>query len=303
VCGLSPAAATTSMSVGRHRDDLAHPLFAVYGLNRAPAAGQANIAGLAHPMPSLECAGAPREPGSAMKRVGILQSNYIPWKGYFDIIHDVDLFVFHDDLQYTKNDWRNRNRIKTQAGERWLTIPVGTSEHRRICDVRLPHPSWAIDHWRRIQAAYERAPFFAEYRDYLDALYRGTTWTWLSEMNQAFIVGISRDLLGIQTTFCTSTELHLTRTKGERVLELLEKTGAETYVSGPAARAYITDEEFTKAGIQVIWKDYAGYPEYAQLHPPFSHRVTILDLLFHTGPEAGRHIWGWRGTSAPGVTT
>jgi hypothetical protein len=229
-----------------------------------------------------------------MKRVGIIQSNYIPWKGYFDIIHDVDLFVFHDDLQYTKGDWRNRNRIKTAHGERWLTIPVGHDEHRRICDVRLPDSKWARDHWRHIDAAYCQAPFYARYRDYFEALYRRTDWRWLSELNQALIIGISRDLLGITTAFTGSASFHLTHAKGTRVLELLAATGADAYVSGPAARDYLTDEAFAQAGIQAVWKDYSGYPEYEQIHPPFSHRVTILDLLFHTGPAAPWHIWGWR---------
>jgi hypothetical protein len=229
-----------------------------------------------------------------MKRAGIIQSNYIPWKGYFDIIHDVDLFVFHDDLQYTKNDWRNRNRIKTPHGERWLTIPVGTNERRRICDVRLPESNWARDHWRQIDAVYQHAPYYGHYRDYFERLYRGTHWRWLSELNQGLIMGISRDLLGITTAFTDSGPLHLTSTKGARVLEILAATGADTYVSGPAARAYITDDEFARAGIEPIWKDYSGYPQYEQLHPPFSHRVTILDLLFHTGPAAPWHIWGWR---------
>ena len=108
-----------------------------------------------------------------MKKVAIVQSNYIPWKGYFDIIHDVDTFVFHDDLQYTKGDWRNRNRIKTPVGTRWLTIPVGTDEHRRICDVPLPGREWARKHWRRIAAAYAAAPFFPRYRNFFEALYLG----------------------------------------------------------------------------------------------------------------------------------
>jgi hypothetical protein len=229
-----------------------------------------------------------------MKRVAIIQSNYIPWKGYFDIIHDVDLFVFHDDLQYTKNDWRNRNRIKTPDGERWLTIPVGTDEHRRICDVRLPHRSWARDHWRHLEYSYRKAPYFAHFRPYFEPLYLARDWTWLSEMNQAMTIGIARDLLGITTDFSDSIPYRLTQAKGARVLELLGKAGAEEYVSGPAARDYITDAEFAAVGIRAIWKDYAGYPEYDQLYPPFSHRVTILDLLFHTGPAAAWHIWGWR---------
>lgn len=229
-----------------------------------------------------------------MKRVALIQSNYIPWKGYFDIIHDVDLFVFHDDLQYTKGDWRNRNRIKTAAGERWLTIPVGTDEHRRICDVTLPDRTWARDHWRRLEDAYRLAPHFRMFRDYFAELYLGRNWQTLSEFNQTVIAGISRDLLGIGTTFVDSREFELTAAKGERVIELLEKTGAGVYVSGPAARNYITDDRFGAAGIDVVWKDYAGYPEYPHVHQPFSHGVTILDLLFHTGPEAAWHIWGWR---------
>jgi hypothetical protein len=190
-----------------------------------------------------------------MRRVGIIQSNYIPWKGYFDIIHDVDLFVFHDDLQYTKGDWRNRNVIKTSAGERWLTIPVGTSERRRICDVQLPASNWAREHWRRIDSAYREAPYYADYRDYFARFYLESSWRSLSEMNQALIVGISRDLLGISTEFADSRLLHPTRSKGERVLEILERTRADVYVSGPAARDYITDEQFARAGIEVVWKD------------------------------------------------
>lgn len=228
------------------------------------------------------------------KRVAIIQSNYILWKGYFDIIHDVDEFVFHDDLQYTKGDWRNRNRFKTSGGPRWLSIPVGASEHRRICDVQLPGPAWARDHWRRLREAYRHAPFFPEYREYFEDLYLGRRWNGLAEMNQAFIMGISGQLLGVTATFRRSDEFDLRESKGARVLELLRKIGATEYVSGPAARQYITDGAFVDAGVTVVWKDYSGYPEYAQLHPPFDHHVTVLDLLFHTGPRAAWHIWGWR---------
>jgi hypothetical protein len=229
-----------------------------------------------------------------MMRVAVLQSNYIPWKGYFDIIHDVDVFYFYDDVQYTSGDWRNRNRIKTAAGERWLTVPVGKGHHRRICDVALPPTDWADEHWRRLRGAYRAAPYFEAYREFFDDLYLGRRWQSLSELNQAFTVAIARSLLGVATEFRHSSSVALTATKGERLIELLTRVGATTYVSGPAARAYIDDAAFTAAGLRVEWKDYRGYPEYPQLHPPFSHQVTILDLLFHTGPAAPRHIWGWR---------
>lgn len=230
-----------------------------------------------------------------MKRVAILQSNYIPWKGYFDIIHDVDTFVFYDDVQYTSRDWRNRNRIKTESGPQWLTVPVGDDRDRLICDVTLPaDASWALAHWRRLERSYRRAPFFEAYRGYFEDLYLARSWRSLSDLNQALVTGICRDLLGVTTRFEQSSAYRLTSSKGGRILELLAKAGAERYVSGPAARAYLTDAQFAEAGVEVTWKDYRGYPEYPQLHGAFQHDVTILDLLFHTGPQASWHIWGWR---------
>jgi hypothetical protein len=227
------------------------------------------------------------------KRVAILQSNYIPWKGYFDIIHEVDEFIFHDDLQYTKQDWRNRNRIKTSAGTVWLTIPVGSSEKRRICDVELPSSSWAADHWRRLSAAYGGAPHFKPYRDLFEALYR-RPWRYLSDLNQSVIRTIAHDVLGLSTQFRDSREFDLRSQREQRVLDILERTDAKAYVSGPAAKAYIDPQHFAARGIELRWMQYDGYPEYPQFHPPFVHAVTVLDLLFHTGPDAPRYIWGWR---------
>jgi hypothetical protein len=228
------------------------------------------------------------------KRVAVLQSNYIPWKGYFDIIHDVELFIFHDDLQYTKNDWRNRNRIKTPKGTEWLTIPVGSREDRRICDVEIPASDWAAKHWRILRQNYSKAPFFARYEPFFEDIYMGRRWTTLSELNQHLIRTIARDHLGITTEFGASQDYQVSGCKGDRLLRLLEQCGAGIYVSGPAAKDYIEPLRFEEAGIQLIWKDYEGYPEYPQFFPPFVHQVTILDLLFHVGPSAPDYIWGWR---------
>ncbi|HTD83230.1 MAG TPA: WbqC family protein [Gemmatimonadaceae bacterium] len=227
------------------------------------------------------------------KRVAVLQSNYIPWKGYFDIIHDVDEFIFLDDVQYTRQDWRNRNRIKTAHGVRWLTIPVGTSLHRRICDVKLPAGEWADDHWRRIELSYAAAPHFGRYRAVLEEIYRDRKWTRLADFNQQLIRTIS-EWLGITTRFRDSRVLGTRGQAQDRVLDLVGRAGADVYVSGPAARAYIEPQRFARAGIELHWKDYSGYPEYPQFYPPFVHEVTVLDLLFHTGPEAPYYIWGWR---------
>jgi len=226
-------------------------------------------------------------------RVAILQSNYIPWKGYFDIIHDVDEFIFLDEAQYTRQNWRNRNRIKIARGAVWLTIPVGTSLRRRICDVELP-PGWAEEHWRKIESAYGQARYFPMYRSVLQKIYLETTWRYLSDFNQHIIRVISGELLGLSTRFRDSREFSLSAKSEDRVLQLLQQTGAGVYVSGPSAKAYLDPARFAQHGIEVIWKSYDGYPEYPQDHPPFRHDVTILDLLFHTGPDATHYIWGWR---------
>lgn len=229
-----------------------------------------------------------------MKRVAVIQSNYVPWKGYFDIIQSVDLFIFHDDLQYTKNDWRNRNKIKTPAGAAWMTIPVGTSEHRLICEVELKDASWQKKHWNLLSTHYAGAPHFRTYSEFFRDVYLGTRWNDLSSLNQQLIMRISRELLGIRTEFRDSRELRPEGAKQDRLLDLLEKAGADSYLSGPAAKDYIEPERFAAAGIELLWQSYAGYPEYPQLYPPFEHGVSILDLLFNVGPDAPYYVWGWR---------
>lgn len=229
-----------------------------------------------------------------MTRVAVLQSNYIPWKGYFDIIHSVDKFIFYDDVQFTKNDWRNRNRIKTSQGVQWLTVPVGQSFDRRIDEVEIPDAHWQAKHWKTISQSYARAPHFEQYRGFCEDVYLSRRWEKLSELNQHLITHISREFLGIRTEFDSSKNYTLTGQKSERLLALVRQTGALIYVSGPSARDYLDEAEFCAAGIAVEYANYSGYPEYPQVWPPFEHAVSILDLLFHTGPDAPLFIWGWR---------
>lgn len=234
-----------------------------------------------------------------MKKVVILQSNYIPWKGYFDLVNDADEFIFHDDLQYTKNDWRNRNKILTPRGSEWLTIPVGSSEKRLISEVRIADSSWQRKHWQKIRDSYAGAPYFVKYRDFFESFYLGTVWENLSVLNQFLVKHIATDFLGCETSFRESVEFGLTQKKQERVLELLEKTEATTYISGPAAKSYINAADFSRAGFDLVWKDYSGYPPYPQLQPSFEPGVTVLDLLFNVGSDAPWYIWGWRDSRSP----
>jgi hypothetical protein len=230
-----------------------------------------------------------------MKTVAIIQSNYIPWKGYFDIIHDVDLFVFYDDVQYTRRDWRNRNRIKTPHGAEWLSIPTNGDREHLICEVQMVDPNWQEVHWKTLRQFYAKAPFFERYRGLLEPVLLGSRWTHLSSFNQHFTRLIAKDILGIGAEFADARQFQASGAKQDRIMDLVGKTGATRYVSGPSAKDYLDAEQFAARGIELVWKDYSGYPEYAQFHPPFEHGVTILDLLFHCGPESPYFIWGWRG--------
>lgn len=229
-----------------------------------------------------------------MIRVAILQSNYLPWKGYFDIIHEADLFIFYDDIQFTKNDWRNRNKIKTSSGPAWLTIPVGGDLNQLISEVTFQDLRWPKKHWKSICQYYSRAPHFKRYQDFLEEVYLKRQWTHLSELNQYLIRHIAGEFLGIKTEFRDSKEFEVQGKNQERLLDLLKQTGANSYISGPSAKNYIDEKEFEKAGIRLSYISYDGYPEYPQFFPPFSHQVSILDLLFQVGPEAPDFIWGWR---------
>jgi hypothetical protein len=231
---------------------------------------------------------------SARKSVAIIQSSYIPWKGYFDIINDVDEFIFLDDVQFTAQDWRSRNRIKTANGPLWLSVPAGTDIRRRICDVRLMNTTWQKKHWKSIFQNYVRAPHFTRYSAFFEEVYIERRWESLSEMNQFITERIAKEFLGIKSSFKDSREYLASGTKQARLIDLIQKSGASHYVSGPAASAYIDENEFTAAGITLSYKEYSGYPEYQQAHPPFEHAVSILDLLFNVGQEAPDYIWGWR---------
>lgn len=228
------------------------------------------------------------------KTVVVLQSNYIPWKGYFDLINDSDEFIFYDDLQYTKGDWRNRNKIKAPGGPAWITIPVGPDIDRLICEVELKDASWQRKHWKTLLGNYQGCSHFKDYRAFFEDFYLGNRWLNLAEMNQHLIRNISKEYLGIKTNFRDSREYALIGKKQDRLLELLNKAGAKQYVSGPAAKTYIDPIRFEATGIELVWKDYLGYPEYSQRFPPFEHGVSILDLLFNVGPDAPWYIWGWR---------
>ncbi len=227
---------------------------------------------------------------STEKKVVVLQSNYLPWKGYFDLISRSDLFIFYDDVQFTKNDWRNRNKIKTAHGPAWISIPCGTDLKRLIREVVITKHDWQTDHWNRIRINYGGAPYFHLYSDFFEDFYLNRTWTNLSELNQYLIVHIACQFLKLRTEFADSVSYRPQGTRLERLLDVLKKAGATEYISGPSAKSYISEDIFVKEKIKLTWMDYQHYKEYRQSFPPFVHEVSVIDLLFNEGPAAMQYI-------------
>lgn len=224
------------------------------------------------------------------KKVAILQSNYIPWKGYFDIIGSVDEFIIYDEVQYTKNDWRNRNRIKTPAGVQWITVPVyQKSLSQKISETEVSNYKWGIKNWNSLVANYSRAAHFKTYSAALEEFYLSFKSLWLTEINVALIKQIC-GILNLKTLIKNSADYELTGDPTEKLINLCRQANATCYLSGPAAKNYLREDLFAREGIEIEWMDYTGYKEYPQLYPPFEHAVSILDLLFNVGPEAGHYM-------------
>lgn len=227
-----------------------------------------------------------------MRTIGIIQPSYIPWRGFFDFIHEVDVFVFLDDVQYTVRDWRSRNRIKTRDGKtQWLTVPVAGGRNQLIREVRVDNAqAWQRKHLAILRHNYGKTPYFSQYFRELEDIY-GRSFDRLSDLDIELTERIA-GWLGIGTEIVLSSGLGAEGVKDDRLLQLVQKLDGDAYLSGPAARAYLRPDIWQAAGIRLGYKDYSGYPEYKQISPPFEPAVTVLDLLFMTGPEAPEYIWG-----------
>jgi WbqC-like protein family len=222
-----------------------------------------------------------------MKRVAIVQSNYIPWKGYFDMIAAVDEFILYDDMQYTRRDWRNRNKIKTPQGIQWLTVPVRVKGkyHQTIRETEIAGFDWAKAHWKALVQNYAHAPNFRSVAKIFEPLYLQCRHTRLSALNRELIETVC-GYLGITTKISNSWDYTLIDGKTERLADLCAQAGGTEYISGPGAKDYIDENVFVDRGIQLCWFNYDGYPEYPQLWGTFNHGVSILDLLFNCGKES-----------------
>ncbi|RFC55739.1 WbqC family protein [Brumimicrobium aurantiacum] len=223
-------------------------------------------------------------------KVAILQSNYIPWKGVFDMINMVDTFVFFEDVDYTKRDWRSRNKIKTPNGAIWLSVPVAKSPRgTKISDIQISQSEdWQLKHYKSIELNYKKAPFYDKYKYIIEDFYLGNKWINLSEMNIYFTKTIC-EILNIQTKFINSKDISVSGAKDIRLIEICKELKATEYLSGPSAKDYIDPLNFENNNIQLSYIKYE-YPEYIQMHGQFNHYISVLDVLFNCGDSSREYI-------------
>ena len=230
-----------------------------------------------------------------MKKIAINQTIYLPWKGYFDLINSVDVFVFLDTVQYTEHDWRNRNKILTHQGSKWITVPIKNSCRRGqlICEAEIDNRStWQRKHYNAFKLNYSKAPYFNEFEWIIEELFMNKSWNKISEFNISAIKLIAK-ILGIKTEFIDSLDLNPEGAKDDRVIDIIKKLNGDYYLSGPRASEYLIPEKFENNNIKLEYINY-DYPDYKQVFEPFDHFVTVLDLIFNCGEAAPYYIWGWR---------
>lgn len=204
------------------------------------------------------------------------------------MIRSVDLYILYDDVQYTKRDWRNRNKIKTANGLKWLTIPVNVKGKylQKIKDTTVSDKRWRTKHLSTIRESYRKSKYFEEVYPLVENLYKTANYNTISEINFHFITGICT-YLNIGTKIVFSSDFDLTEDKKtDRLVNICTQAGATEYISGPLAKDYIELEKFKSNNIKLTWMNYDNYPEYSQLHGDFVHKVSILDLLFNCGKDS-----------------
>jgi hypothetical protein len=227
-------------------------------------------------------------------RVAISQSNYIPWRGYFDMIASVDYFVLYDSVQYTKGDWRNRNIIKTPQGGDWITIPVENQSLTQLIDetqISRTKSNWNIKHLKILRQNYSKSKYFNSVFPWLENIYLNklNELTRLTDINEILIKEICT-YLKITTKILRDRDLIIEGDRNEKLISICKQLNAKVYLSGPAAKIYLNEELFLTHGIGVEWMSYNGYKEYNQLYDPFLPSVTVLDLLFNVGENSHLYI-------------
>jgi hypothetical protein len=221
--------------------------------------------------------------------VAVHQPQYLPWLGYFDKMIQADVFCYLDNVQYKKNEWQNRNRIKTARDWQWLTVPVSYRFGQKINEVKINNTvSWKRKHLQALITNYNKAPFFKDYIDFFEAVY-SNDWEFLSELNVYLIDQICKMLNFQEKQTVLASTLSLGDDPTERLIDICKALGGDTYLSGPDGVKYMSLEQFRQKGIKVIVQAFR-HPEYPQLFGEFMSHLSVVDLLFNCGPESSKKI-------------
>lgn len=221
-------------------------------------------------------------------KISIAQPTYLPWLGYFDLMDQVDMFVLLDSVQFEKQSWQQRNRIKTPTGLQWLTVPVifrGRSG-QRIDEVEIRDPEFALKHLRTIELNYRRTPYFDEYFPAVERIFRDYKNALLVDMNIQFLEWM-RKIFGITTPLKRSSSMQLEGKRSELLVNICRSCQANVYISPLGSSVYLLNDlsRFNDGGIDVRFQNYS-HPEYRQLFPPFQPFASTLDLIFNEGPKS-----------------
>jgi len=229
--------------------------------------------------------------------VAILQSSYLPWAGVLDMMDRCDVFVHHNDIQYTRS-WRNRNRIRTPGGQgwTWLTVPVRLANGTAtlINEVMVANErDWGRRHWALIYENYHRAPYFASYSAPYEDILTRRRWERLVELNEA-LLQVLLEQAGIACRCVHTEDLELGDTaKNERIIAICRALGADTWLANSACRSYVVPELYEDVGIKVVFHDYHP-PAYPQQYEPFVSHLSAVDMIFNCGPDTLELIRGAR---------
>ena len=212
------------------------------------------------------------------------QPSYLPWLGFFHKLAISDIYVSLDTVQYEKNSFINRNKVKTPNGVVWLTVPVMTKEHlsKTINDMKIDNSTkWKIKHWKTL-LLYQKTPYFENYYDFFEKTYM-KDWEFLADLNEHLLKFFLKEL-SINVKFLKSSELNLRKRKSELIIEICEKLNANIFVFGILGKDYVKIEDFESRGVKVYFQEY-NHPTYPQIWGGFVSHLSVVDLLFNVGPE------------------
>ncbi|MCD6265905.1 MAG: WbqC family protein [Deltaproteobacteria bacterium] len=217
--------------------------------------------------------------------IAVHQPQYLPWLGYFDKIDKADIFVLLDTVQYKKNEWQNRNKIKTAQGWQWLTVPVMYKYPQLINEVMINNKAhWQHKQRQAILSNYKKARYYNHLKEFFEDIF-SSSWQFISELNIEVVKRLVR-ILGIDTPLYVASELgESPQDPDERLIAITKRFGADSYLAGMGGRAYMDLDKYNKGGVKVIFQNFT-HPVYNQLFGDFEPFMSVIDLIFNHGDKS-----------------